>query len=72
MTCANLPALVTKSFLFLTFQEWYLSSDGVRDTVSTTASAGGGEVAHSAPLSENSHPGTRRAGDQKSKNQNQH
>lgn len=59
------------SFLFLMLQEWDLSSDGVRDTVSTTTSARGGEVAHSAPLGENSHAWTRRARDQKSKKQNQ-
>ncbi len=56
------------SFFRLMFQEWDLSSDCVWDTMSTTTSAGGGEVAHCAPLSENPDSWTCRAGDQEGKN----
>lgn len=49
-------------------QEWDLSSDCVRDTVSTAASAGGGEVTHRAPVSQNPDSWTCRAGDQEGTN----
>lgn len=62
-SCAEVMPLFS-----LMYQEWDLSSDCVWDTMSTTASAGDSEVAHSAPVSENPDSWTCRARDQEGKN----